>query len=182
MKDIEFPDFSSLASTSVAHIGSQFTARFRSRSASAHKAYVGGILELTKPVETDGDMSVLPLDHVPLLDDEGPLKDYRGGNDWPRPLRNDHLRLTKEHFISWEKALLWGITVPKQNWSKGRGLERNTRADVLASNGSTPNLNVRTYNLGNFIVDLYAGGKASEKNPRKMAERVHESGACHHHL
>ena len=92
VKDIEFPDSGSLASGSVAHIGSQFSARFCSRSASAHKAYTQGILELTKPIEPDNDETPLPVDHIPLLGDEGPLKDYKGGNDWPRPLRNDHTR------------------------------------------------------------------------------------------
>ena len=77
-------------------------------------------------------MSVLPVDHIPLLGDKGPLKDYKGGNNWPRPMRTDHHRLTKEHFLTWDKAFMWGITVPKENWSKGKGLERNTRADVLA--------------------------------------------------
>ena len=106
VKDVEFPDSANLARDSVAHSSSQFTARYRSRSCSAHKAYLSGIVELTKPAETDNDMSVLPLDHVPLLGDKGPLKDYKGGNNWPRPMRTDHHRLTKEHFLTWDKAFL----------------------------------------------------------------------------
>ena len=100
VKDVEFPDSDQLAHDSVAHSSSQYTARYRSRSCSANKAYLSGILELTKPAEADGDMSVLPVNHVPLLGDKGPLKDYKGGNNWPRPMRTDHHRLTKEHFLT----------------------------------------------------------------------------------
>ena len=87
-------------------------------------------------------------------------------------MRTDHHRLTKEHFLTWDTAFLWGITVPKENWSKGRGLERNTRAIVLATNGSTPNLNVRTCNLGNFVPTLYASGKKNEKLPDSISQRL----------
>ena len=81
------------------------------------------------PVEATDDGRDLPPDAMPLLGDEGPLKDYKGGNDGPRFMRNDHRKTNKNHFISWEQAYAWGIEAPMENWSKGRTkFQRNDRA------------------------------------------------------
>ena len=75
---------------------SQYTATFRSRSASAHKAYHSGITQLLTPIRTAEPVDDLPLDAYRSLKwgKDGPLEDYfrTWKNGYPRPVRNEHLR------------------------------------------------------------------------------------------